>query len=249
MPLGKKNKSKKSKKLNRKRNSKKNLRKSRKNKSRKIKLKRKTKRGRNILQSSDFKNTLRIHVSRKPIKVSDLHENTRELKIGYKPYGFWYSCEFEWYDWTKDEEFYEYEENEDGVKKDLKIYNVILNPENLKIYKINNIESINKFNEKYIIKKGNVGLEYYQINWPQVKRDGYDGIEFCPNVRGYINDNDLFGNPKFIWAATLDVASGCIWNTKAIKELVLINKKKLNLDNEGNRDFLLKNPLYRVEES
>ena len=234
MPLGKKSKSKKSKKLNRKRNSKKNLRKFRKNKSRK----RKTKRGGNILQSSDFKNTLRIHVSIKPIKVSDLHKDTQELKIDFLPYGFWYSCEFEWYDWTKRQDFYK-----DEGYVDLKIYNVILNPENSKIYKINDINSFNEFNNKYITEKEEIN----QINWPQVKRDGYDGIEFCPNLKYYFEQNYL--NPKITWARWLDVASGCIWNTKAIKELVLINKEKLNLDNEGNRDFLLKNPLYRGEQS
>ena len=60
-------------------------------------------------------------------------------------------------------------------------------------------------------------IYYYYINWVKVSKD-YGGIETCPF---------LWKRKGYLWYGSWDVASGCIWNTKAIiKNSELIYEKK-----------------------
>ena len=51
------------------------------------------------------------------------------------------------------------------------------------------------------------------IDWPRVASD-YAGIEICPYLSSKRMDEDSF------WYYGWDVASGCVWDSKGITDLV-----------------------------
>lgn len=60
-------------------------------------------------------------------------------------------------------------------------------------------------------------IEYYKFKrWDLVAKN-YNGAEFIPYFESYRN--------KRFWYWTIDVASGCVWNPKGVKEFKLIARK------------------------
>lgn len=60
-------------------------------------------------------------------------------------------------------------------------------------------------------------IEYYKFKrWDLVAKK-YNGAEFIPYFESYRN--------KRFWYWTIDVASGCVWNPKGVKEFKLIARK------------------------
>ena len=116
----------------------------------------------------------------------------------YKPQGLWYSCGTAWRDWLEAENWqpadYQY------------AYEIIIDPSHMLI--IDSEKALDKFNQKYSFKRDYGDL----INWHKVAKD-YAGIEICPYQWSYRYVN---------WYYPWDVASGCIWNEKAIKQVVQI---------------------------
>ena len=140
----------------------------------------------------------RLHSSKKPIKRI---KDTERQAIEFKPVGLWYGINFEWRTFCN-------REFSDGLGK--YNYEIILDMTN--ILKISNFEELCKFENKY-------GKEKYKwslidnIDWIKVSKT-YDGIEIQP----YIWEARLIK----LWYYGWDVASGCIWNKKAIKKIIKI---------------------------
>lgn len=136
--------------------------------------------------------------------------------IGFKPNGYWYSCNNSWYNWIIEEKMLEWLHNYIyKININRNVITDIRNKDKNKLLVIKNIADLDTFNDMYGVQT----KDYYRIiNWSKVSKD-YGGIEICP----------YFISKKFdyIWYNTFDVASGCIWNTKAIiKNIELIYKKK-----------------------
>ena len=150
----------------------------------------------------------KFHVSDELIKKINLR---KKQSIGYKPIGFWYSCNDEWLKWLRSE--MPHWEGE---------YYYKINIDDGKMLKLSNFKELIEFTKKYGIKeqynlKGPEELNFKHINidWPLVAKQ-YSGIEICP----YIFQARL----KLLWSYGWDVASGCIWNKNAIHSIELVNK-------------------------
>lgn len=130
-----------------------------------------------------------------------------EQEIDYKPKGFWYDCDGEWSNWV--------EMNMPEWLGEHK-YDVELEHSEMKV--IRNYEELKRFNDEYSINP-EVSEDFYLddlIDWRRVATD-YAGIEICP----YINKiEQIRKNGKvFKWYTSWDVASGCIWDKRAIKTI------------------------------
>ena len=177
-------------------------------------------------------------------------------KSAPKPVGFWYSCYNSWYNWTEMNDGMFQEKYIHKININSKVLTDIKNKNKDKLLVINNLKDFDIFNKRYghevVFNKG-YGHEVvipwrgsspclnlfgvpvptsspvkikskdkkwkdYFINWDQVSKD-YGGIEICP----YLKERDHYN-----WYSGFDVASGCIWNTKAIiknSELIYEEKK------------------------
>jgi len=115
-----------------------------------------------------------------------------------KPKGLWYGIEGSWYNWS-------YEEKMIGWINGTGVFLLEI-PKKKKILKIETVQKIKSFNDKYAASKKNT----YSINWAKVKKD-YDGIEFNPYplLKEY--------REHYLWYWDIDAESGCIWNLDGIK--------------------------------
>jgi hypothetical protein len=139
-------------------------------------------------------------------------DQTYKQKSGFKPNGLWYSYYSSWYKWILENELYvrlyKYIHHIGIANKSLtNIYEQDYN----KILVIKNTTDFDIFHNKYKIKM----KTYDCINWKKVSID-YGGIEFVPY---------LLERRKIDWYYTFDIAGGCIWNNKIIKEIKLIYEK------------------------
>lgn len=116
-------------------------------------------------------------------------------KSDFKPRGFWYACGDDWIRWCRGERF-----------RTNELKNVfLLNLDFSNILLLDTVKKIEEFNREY--KDG------YFIDWRKVSEQ-YNGIEICP----YQWDLRL----KLNWYYTWDVASGCIWDKQAVKNITKI---------------------------
>ena len=151
---------------------------------------------------------MRIHHSRsgtrsegKP-QISGFSQN-----IGTKPNGFWYECQ----DGSSEtwKEFCEFGLTGGASRYDSS-YNVVLN--DYEILFIPDEYHFEKFYKMYSVPHPVFpnDPEENLIDWPKVA-EHYSGIEICPY---------LASRRDVSWYYGWDVASGCIWDAKGIKELV-----------------------------
>jgi len=166
---------------------------------------------------------LKIHMSKAPIRK--IKGASGQSDYDSKPDGFWYACGDEWIRWVKAEM---------PRWKGSYLYSVTLDYS--RILKITNEQELLAFTDEYgsyrdhsspydkarkLKKKSATKLafekKYRYINWQQVA-EKYAGIEICP----YIGTQRL----KMIWYYGWDVASGCIWDTSAVKGLKLLKGPK-----------------------
>lgn len=153
----------------------------------------------------------KYHTSSEPI------ESAKDVAIegklfGFKPRGFWYSCGDSWIEWMSWEMpdwlnsvKYLYELDIDYSKM-----LVIDTEEKLILFDKMQQDRTKRHNDvnSYTDKMGG----FWGIDWKPIMQNYY-GIEICPyqsSQRHSIN-----------WYYTWDVASGCIWNAKAIKSVKL----------------------------
>lgn len=134
-----------------------------------------------------------------------------------KPNGYWYSCHDSWYNWIIREGMTIWLHKyilKININKN--IMTDIRNKDKNKLLIIKTKKDLDIFNTIYgtVITKD----KYKVINWKKVSKD-YGGIEICPYFSSKIKD--------YLWYATFDAASGCIWNLKAIiRNVELIYEKK-----------------------
>ena len=147
----------------------------------------------------EFNNSLspnkRYFITRnKQIKVSSVTQ-----KGGTKPNGLWYSVGDEWFQWLlydMPEWIYDF------------VFEVEINDRN--VLKINNTKTFRNFEKQYLTVDRGGG--FMIPDWKSVAND-YSGIEIAPYLSQFRQEDWYYG-----W----DVASGCIWNNKAVKKVSLI---------------------------
>jgi len=160
----------------------------------------------------------RLHMSRyKTFSLKRFKDH--EQKIEMKPDGFWYSVGDSWIQWCLSDA--------PGWLSPY-IYEVILDED--KILKVSTIEEFDKFEDEHQgireefrllmdhmpelkLSHGRRMRRFFdQIDWPKIAQT-YGGIEIAP----YIWERRL----ESLWYYPWDCASGCVWNSTAIKELRL----------------------------
>ena len=159
------------------------------------------------------------------IKQLKIGNDKRNQRISLKPNGFWYSCGDDWYNWIKREKMTKYlHKYIQQININNNVMTDIRNKDKNKLLIIKNVKDFDIFNKRYgklqdyllPIIDNFVMINQY-IDWIKVSKD-YGGIEICPY---FISRNN------YVWYNSWDVASGCIWNTKAIiKNSELIYEKK-----------------------
>ena len=129
----------------------------------------------------------------------------------WKPKGLWYSCGTAWKQWGDAEDF--------SISTNF-IYELTLDYERILV--LSSGIDIDDFTQQFSANRK--GFECFDssnsrfIDWPTIAKD-YHGIEISP----YIWERRL----QYMWYYGWDVASGCIWNPKAIKELKLIHQNAI----------------------
>ena len=121
-----------------------------------------------------------------------------------KPQGLWYGCGDAWVEWVRSESpewleasNYLYEVKTDG-----------------KVLKISNDEEFEELEAEFGIQSPFGRL----IDWELIQKEGYGGIEICPyNMQRRMKSDWYYG-----W----DVASGCIWDSSSIQDVVLLAEKE-----------------------
>lgn len=142
-----------------------------------------------------------------------------------KPHGFWVSDEddYGWHEWCNNENFY---------IENLKVAHEITLHEDANILYIRSVEALDEFTERYRLSP----ISSHQICWAEVAKE-YQGIIITP----YLWERRLDRNSS--WYYGWDVASGCIWDAKAIKSIKVVkwsNGVSNGLDDTtitGNREL------------
>lgn len=119
----------------------------------------------------------------------------------YKPTGLWYGVGSSWMEWCEGASYY--------IGK--YVYKVNLSKDARILY-IKNEPQLECFMDKY----GGLGA-YKGINWDKVASK-YHGVEISPYIYGC--------RLKHTWYYGWDVASGCIWNSKAVKSIKQVGVTK-----------------------
>lgn len=157
---------------------------------------------------------------------------TYEQNLGFKPNGLWYSfANLDGNSWIsfciQNEMYNEIDLNKNYLykfnisKKYYTIFNKTILPIDFSIIRIRNFKDLFFFTEKY----GIIECKYLIIDWIKVKEDGWSGIEFSPFFSLYTKiyyknrEKNLKFLMKYLWYSSLDVSSGCIWNTELIKKI------------------------------
>jgi len=138
----------------------------------------------------------------------------RENELGdMKPSGLWYSINNEWIDWCKSE-----------MPEWIRNYFYEIDIDESKILILSNENEIISFHQKYnknIFDSKIIRSTFHSIDWNRVKKD-YSGIE----IQNY--DNDIMGlRLAYTWYYSWDCSSGCIWSENAVKNITLVDKRKL----------------------
>ncbi len=143
----------------------------------------------------------------KTIKISQ--------EIDYKPHGIWTSGLFDnnensWSDWVYENDFLDWID-----PKKCTYYAIKITKDPNLILKLNTIKKVKDFHKKY----GTASKNSIKINWKKVQDDGFYGINFSKYFKSFKNDID------YSWYNSLDATSQCIWNGKAIDDVIKINTK------------------------
>ncbi len=126
---------------------------------------------------------------------------------GSKPEGLWYAFGRGWIDYKN--------ANDRGTDDSQLCPLFELEVDTSRFVKLVSVADITEFNDKYSVQDIVADYSDTTINWLKVAAE-YDGIELSP----YYNRLQC----DFHWYKTYDIASGCIWNLKTIKNIVRINK-------------------------
>jgi hypothetical protein len=147
---------------------------------------------------------LKFNDSQRIILCSSLYKGWKKVNksnagIG-KPAGMWYSVGSSWIDWCISEQ-------DNWITK--YIYEV--NVDHSIMLVIDDVLKFDEFQQKY-----RANTEYFgDLDWDKVAKD-YSGVEIAPYIWGKRLKDDSF------WYYGWDVASGVIWDEKALKSRNLL---------------------------
>jgi len=153
---------------------------------------------------------LRIHHSRPGTRSDSTPQISGfSQKPGMKPAGLWYECQDG--SSTSWEEFCTVGMT-GGYDKYDGTYNVVLKDDGYNILHITHEQYFDKFTEMYSIPHPVFpdDPEENIIDWPKVA-EHYAGIEICPYLD---NRRDV------TWYYGWDVASGCVWDSSGVEDLI-----------------------------
>lgn len=122
----------------------------------------------------------------------------KQLKNFFKPNGLWYALGGGWLD------FLESNWESHNFQYENMFY---IDIDYSQILRINTKDKFEKFENKFAASLN--GGRYKMINWVSVSEE-YKGVEIIPHMTEMRFDS--------FWYSTWDIASGCIWDTTAIKD-------------------------------
>jgi hypothetical protein len=162
----------------------------------------------------------KVFLSRVPFnKMRTIQTSQQKKKEGYKPSGLWYGCGEGWLRWSRQNLPSHY------INSTKYIYKIELNyAEKLedspydRVLKVDTLEDLSSINKEYGVKNHYGDILF---NWRRFSND-YGGIEICPYQRSVRMD------PDYEWYYIWDVASGCVWDSGAIKNIELLASKEGN---------------------
>jgi len=137
----------------------------------------------------------------------------------WKPSGLWYAIGTEWINWCKIAMPHWLE--------DQNVFRLKIHTD--KILFVDTPEKLEAFDQKYKVYRGEDALRLEIIDWLAIAEE-YHGVEIAPYFRRHRLD--------FFWYHGWDVASGCIWNKRAIARIEKMGKlrkqpSKLTIDHYG----------------
>lgn len=139
-------------------------------------------------------------------KNSDINMmNIVDQKSGMKPYGLWYAFGDSWIEWIKTE-----------MPDRLKEYYYKLEVDTSKILQISSPNELLDFTEEF---KDAKKYDSFYIDWKKVA-EKYSGIEINPYIW------EMRMSDYTSWYYGWDVASGCVWDRKAVKKIEKIQSPK-----------------------
>ena len=145
----------------------------------------------------------KIFVSSKPYSSFRNVQQEKPVHAMSKPQGLWYGCGDSWLDWAKGEMPH-------MIEKTNYLYEVRLGEE---ILQISNDNEFSDFQSFY-----GFTSQFHQtaIDWEKIQSEGYHGVEICPYLLGKRSED---------WYYPWDVASGCIWNSAGISDIILLAER------------------------
>ena len=156
---------------------------------------------------SDLPSKTRIALSEnKKISPKKYIQTSRHMK--FKPNGLWYSfsSQYNWIDYLKDA----------SPEWDKNYNHMITFDITGKIFTFNTNDDYFEFIRKY----GRIRNENLEMKWDEVAQD-YDVLEFNKLPSRFAMDSK-FGKYRVYWTDALDVSSGVVLNTSAVKNQKLI---------------------------
>ena len=143
-----------------------------------------------------------IHISAKSLSKKDLTSSAQDTTASPKPKGLWYGIGPSWINWVP---------GEMPHWADPYIYGLDLDYS--RVLRITNLEQLQVFDKQYGTHPYTLASAIRYIDWAKVAQK-YAGIEINP----YIHE----ARHSVIWYNGWDVASGCIWDVSAIRDIELL---------------------------
>jgi hypothetical protein len=146
-------------------------------------------------------------------KIENRVYEQKQTNYGYfigKPHGLWYSVGTGWLDFIEKEYSHPWKGYRSAMNLSLKKDSIL---------KITNEEEMKEFEKEFSAIEPRFGINL--ISWEKLAKD-YKGIEISP----YQGRNRRTSQ----WYYTWDMASGCIWDTSAIKSYDIIFSKNKEID-------------------
>ena len=140
----------------------------------------------------------RVHLTSKPFTgfLGDIIPQ----KVAMKPKGLWYSVGDEWEEWCKSEMPHCVHKHKYSLEIDTKKLLILTNE---------NVQDFSRNNNVPLSGMGAYDMGY-QLDWPRIAKTYY-GVE----VSEY--SHELHFNFDMMWYNAWDVASGCVWDSRALK--------------------------------
>ena len=125
-----------------------------------------------------------------------------------KPEGLWYSCGDSWSEFSK--------QTWDQVGGNY-LYGLELGDD---VLQVSTEEELEQFIDRFLVSGRFGGV----LDWKKIQDEGYAGVEICP-YNQEAREFALDGNDRYEWYYPWDVASGCIWHARGVKNVELVAER------------------------